>query len=259
MKRRDFFATTALGGSAVYLTGCEGLDYSARSEGTGIQIIGAIVILARYKASQSQQNVAQVRAAKAYVEVAVKPAYKKQEVALKKKESTAQATAKKRVDTVRKSYEKKIAAVRNDPAKTQAVTAEREQVVARETAEATKSVEEATKELRELGNTYAMVSQGVDFAVRRNDASQAVNEFSRFRNSGLMVAAAGYAPSYLAVAVPRQNVPAEAKGAETLMVWDTKRQALASDDVLVVDRRPATGAQAKLDGRSVTFAGEGNF
>ena len=65
---------------------------------------------------------------------------------------------------------------------------------------------------------------------------------------------ARHLPHFLAVSVPPQNIPAEAGGKATYMVWDTHRQQLATDDVYVVNKDVRAGATVKLDGMKAKIA-----
>lgn len=87
-------AVLALSASAIFMTGCEGLDFSARSEGTGVQIIGAIVVLAKYKANAHQKTVA-TENARAVLVAATRPIYEKRRV-LVRAEATRKIAAAER-------------------------------------------------------------------------------------------------------------------------------------------------------------------
>src|SRR5207253_9945171 len=90
-------------GLLALFTGCAGVDYSAQAEGTGVQIIGAVIVLAKYHASATQKSVAEEHARVALVQAA-KPAYEKRRASL-------HATSAKKVEAARKDYDKRISAV----------------------------------------------------------------------------------------------------------------------------------------------------
>jgi hypothetical protein len=89
-------AVLSLSGSAIFMTGCEGLDFSARSEGTGVQVIGAIVVLAKYKANAHQKAVAMENAHAALV-AAAKPVYEKRRILVRDE-------AKKKIAAAERQY-----------------------------------------------------------------------------------------------------------------------------------------------------------
>src|SRR5262245_39927567 len=111
IRRREFFtlaSASAVGsGASVILSGCEGLDYSARGEGTGVQVIGAIVVLARYHASQRQKAVAESKGHAVFVQAA-EPEYKKRRTAIRTNSQTKIASAEKeytkKVDSARSAH-----------------------------------------------------------------------------------------------------------------------------------------------------------
>ena len=98
-------------GAALTMTGCKGLDYSAGAEGTGIQVGGAVIVLAKYHASNRQKAAAEEQGRKALIKAAT-PQYERRRTA-------AQADARKRIAAVETDYNVRIAqAKRSAPAKT---------------------------------------------------------------------------------------------------------------------------------------------
>lgn len=86
--RRRWLAVISQSGLAALLGGCkalDGLDTSAAAEGTGIQFSAVITVLARYRATPAQRQVAEQRAGTAFVNTSLEPAYRKRRATLTKK------------------------------------------------------------------------------------------------------------------------------------------------------------------------------
>ena len=69
----------------------------------------------------------------------------------------------------------------------------------------------------------------------------------------LLASASAHLPSFIAVSVPAQVIAAEQGGKAKIMLLDTRRHRLASEDVLVLDRPFADGSTAKVDGVTAKF------
>lgn len=248
-----------MGGSAVTvaMTGCEGLDYSAQAEGTGIQIVGAIVVLAKYHASERQKQVATQRAREAVTDI-VAPVYKQ-------KRTVVKADAKKKVESANRVYEQKIAAVAKAPKKpksdtpqVQDVAAQAEKVRLEKEKEATlaKIQADAAAQLASIDSEWRSLGGTVDYSVSEpGDKPQmgTVPVASTRDPDALLASAKAHLPEYIAVAVPAQGIPAERGGQSTVMLWNTRLQKLASDQVLVLDRAPAEGKRLKVEGLSAQY------
>ena len=230
-------------GSLLFLTGCEGLDYSARAEGTGVQIIGAVLVLARYHASPRQKAVAEQRARAAVVQAA-KPAYEKRRASL-------HAASKTRIAAAQRDYDKRISAVSKSRPATAAADAsaevrrrlqqEKEEALAKLQADAERELASVDTAWRSLG--------APDHSVKINAPTPgAVPTASTRDEDALLASAEASLPRYIAVQVPEQGIPAEQGGKATIMLWDTRAQRLASEDVLVLDRQVSPGVALTVDG-----------
>jgi hypothetical protein len=226
LSRRAWLASVVgLGaGSVLALPGCDtvqGLDTSARAEGTGIQIVGAIIVLAKYRASQRQKTIAEQKSRRAFVDRAMRPAL---------------AAAKKKVQTRRQTQvaevQQKLSA---DPARREQALADLQRTAERELASLETSWRETAA--RYTGGTYT-----ADFAVQKTGGTVA---FASVKDSEVLTASAAYVPRYLAVAVPGER--AVARAAASVMFWDAQSHRLASEDVYAVDREPNVGELAKFD------------
>ena len=263
--RKLFCAVAAIsltaGGTALLFTGCEGLDYSARGEGTGVQIIGAIVVLARYHASAHQKEVAEHQARAVFV-ASAKPEYVK-------RRATVQTTYRKKQEAVEQDYNKRISTAKPKPA--HVVTApgskpappaqtggdehrlkqEKEKSLARLHADEASEMASVDTAWRSLGGT-------ADYSVKTagdSAPSGSVPTASTRDREALVASASAHMPGYIAVSVPAQGIAAEQGGKATIMLWDTRRQRLASEDVLVLDRKPAMGQDVKVEGVTARLAG----
>ncbi len=228
-------------GTLLFLTGCEGLDYSARAEGTGVQIIGAVIVLARYHASAKQRAVAEQRARAAFVQAA-KPAYEKRRASL-------QATSKTRIAAIQRAYDKRISGVSKAPPASPAahvsdevrrLQQEKEVALAKLQADAARELESVDIAWRTIG--------AADHSMKINAPADTVPTASTRDEDALLASASTLLPRYLAVPVPPQGIAAEQGARATVMLWDTRRQRLASEDVLVLDREVSPGAALKVDG-----------
>jgi hypothetical protein len=232
-------------GALLFLTGCEGLDYSARAEGTGVQIIGAVIVLARYRASPQQKAVAEQHVRTALVQAA-KPAYEKRRASL-------HAASRTRIAATQREYDKRISAVsKAQPAIPAADTSaevrrlqqEREEALAKLQADAAGELESVDTAWRTIG--AADYSMKIDAST--SGPAGAVPAASTRDEEALLASANAQLPRYLAVPVPPQGIAAEQGAKATVMLWDTRRHRLASEDVLVLDRQVSPGVALKVDG-----------
>lgn len=246
-------ASIAGGGTTVLMTGCEGLDYSARAEGTGVQIIGAIVVLAKYRASQHQKAVAEQKARQTFV-TAARPAYEKRRV-------TVKLNSIKRVEKTEDDYARRIAKAKNETPLAAAAPGRPAPAVAQLEQEKQQTIEklqaEAAAELASVDSAWRSLGGSADHSVGSADStpSDMVPTASTRDREAIIASASAHLPAYIAVPVPAQGIAAEQGGKAIVMLWDTRRQRLASDDVLVLDRKPAVGVDAKVEGVTARFAG----
>jgi hypothetical protein len=218
--------TAALLIPALGLTGCEGLDYSARAEGTGIQVIGAVVVVAKYRASQRQKAIAEEQARRAFVELALEPAY--------------EARAKK--------LKRQVASSRPRP-RTAGTSAPDPQ------ADARAELAALMASWKQTATSYTHGRYAGDFAVPGADGTaQAEVSFPRLSESQVLAASAAYVPRYLAVSVPAERTVAGARA--SVMLWDTQAHRLASDTVYALDRTPSASRSTEIDSLKVLYAGQ---
>ena len=78
--------------------------------------------------------------------------------------------------------------------------------------------------------------------------------FPRLSESQVLAASAAYVPRYLAVSVPPEQQIAGAKS--SVMLWDTRTHALASDTVYALDRTPSAEKPTEIDSMKVLYAAE---
>jgi molecular chaperone GrpE (heat shock protein) len=103
-------AAIAASGSAMVITGCEGLDYSAGAEGTGVQVVSALVVLAKYKANGRQKAAAEA-SARAISAAALKPVYEKRRAKVREE-------SQQKIAATEREYARKIDAARIAPPNT---------------------------------------------------------------------------------------------------------------------------------------------
>ncbi len=216
----------------IFASGCAGLDTSARAEGTGIQVIGAIVVLARHQASQRQKAAAERQARQVFVERALKPAY---EARARKLKAAASRGSSGR---------------RPSPGGAAAPPTRAEEAAAKATAElAALSASWRSAAASYTGGT----AYAADFAAPRVDASASAEvAFPKMSESDVLVASAAYVPRYLAVTVPAEQAAPGARA--SVMLWDTRTHRLASDTVYALGSIPPTDKQSEIDGKKVQFA-----
>jgi len=242
-----FVPLSALLSLYLLVGGCEGLrqlDTSAAAEGTGVQIFGAVVVLARYRANEQQKRSAIETAESAYVREVLGPAYKS------------------RAEEISRQRDVQLAQVRRQRPPAPPTPGLAQQVADDKEAEARveATVEEKLSSLNSAwkAETSRLVTGGVvappTVPVGTRDASAL---FAGARagagDPGLLVVARQQAPRFLAVAVPGAGNPAEAQGAATVMIWDSESKTLRDENVLVLNRRPQERKPTKVDDLPALF------
>lgn len=202
-------------GTGSLFTGCAGLDYSAQGEGTGVQILGGVIVLAKYHASAKQKAIAEQQA-RAVVARAAKPAHDKRRAGV-------HADSAKKIEATRRDYDTRISAL----SKTQPA------------AHGSVAADEVRRLQQEKEQTLARLQADADRSMNDEEASQA--------------SAREHLPHYIAVPVPPQEIAAEQGAKATIMVWDTRLQRLASENVLVLDRQISNGVDVKADGITARY------
>lgn len=230
--------TAALLIPAIFTSGCSSLDTSARAEGTGIQIIGAIIVLAKYKASQNQIAIAETKAREAFVELAMKPAYEARTKKLKKVIASSPARPRRPAPTTAGPTRRPVAEDAPDPA-----------------AKARAELAALSNSWREAASQVTNGRYAADFAEPAASTSNtAAASFPKMSESQVLAASVAYVPRYLAVSVPAEKAVAGSKAA--VMLWDTKAEKIASDTVYALDRTPPTGKPSEIDHQKVQFAAQ---
>lgn len=269
-KRRSLLAA----GGGLLLTGCEGLDFSAAGEGTGVQVIGAVVVLARYRATAQQKAVAQKRT-REMIMAAAKPEYEKRRAAIGK-------DSQKKIATIEREHAKHPAGGASrggspaaappgagipltagassigSQAQPQVGSAfaiqqrRKQEEIARVKAEADARIASLNTAMRSMGGT-------VDHSVKPSDPDPTTARIAQLASlddrNALLAALTADVPRYIAVPVPSQGIEAEKSGKALVVVMDTRTQHPASDDVLVLDRQPAIGKDIKVDGVTARVVG----
>lgn len=245
-----------LAGGGLLLTGCQGLDFSAAGEGAGVQIIGAVVVLARYRATAQQRAVAEKRT-RELVAAAVRPAYQNRRVAIEEE-------SKKKIAAIEREY----AAHSPPPGSSVPLTTgvsngdsppnsgsayaiqqrRKQEEIARVKAEATARTASLNSVMQSIGGAPDQTPPPV---VGPNVAHLAS---TRDRET-LIAALTSQVPRFVAVPVPAQGIEAEKSGKALVVVMDTRTQNPASENVLVLDRVPPVGKDVKLDGVTARIAG----
>lgn len=248
--RRDQIAcavvaiSVAGSGAMLTMTGCTGLDYSAHAEGTGIQIVGAIVVLAKYHASERQKAFAEEQARKLLLQVA-KPHYERRRAAV-------QDVTKKKIAALEGDYDRRIAnALTTSPAAAAELDAEKKRVQARLNTERDAQLASLQHEMdRMAGAPSRGLKMNPAPAIPAGDVPLA----SMHDRETLAASAAAHLPRYVARSVPPLGIPAEQGGKSYVMIWDNGLQKLASENVYVLDRAPRDGADFKVEGWTARFA-----
>ena len=240
-------------GAVLTMTGCEGLDYSARSEGTGIQIVGALVVLAKYHANNRQKAAAEEQARKALLHAAT-PQYERRRTA-------AQAETRKKIAALENEYDRRISRAKSgssepgspkaDASSVAALEAEKKRALEKVQAEA--AADEAARQ-REFHALAGAPGRGL----KMDDAPPAsggnIPLASTRDTEALAASAAAHLPKYIAVSVPPQGIAAEQGGRSLIMLWDTRRGQLLDGEVRVLDRTLRDGVDFKVDSVTARFA-----
>ena len=211
---------------SLFSAGCSSIDTSAQAEGTGIQIVGAIIVLAKYQASQNQIVVAEARARQAFVQLAMKPAYEARAKKLRKIMASGPAKPQRPASG---------SSVPPDPAET------------------------ARAELAALTNSWKETASSITNGKYAGDFSSpaptstepSAVAFPRMSGSEVLAASNSYTPRFLAVPVPAEKAVTGSKA--TVMLWDTKNARIASDTVYALDRTPPTDKTSEIDNQKVLF------
>jgi hypothetical protein len=249
---------------AISITGCADLEksdfarstgmFSASQEGTGFQIIGAVVVLAKYHASKHQIAVAEEQARKATLRF-VKPHYEQ-------RRATAQSASRKKIADTEKDYDRRIARSQSSGTPAQppatgtppAAELEAEKAKALEKIRADAAAELAALD-REWRSLAGMPSRGLKMEKAPETPAGGVPLASTRDREALIASASAHLPKYIAVAVPRQGIAAEQGGESTIMLWDSRKQRLVASEVLVLNRTPRDGVNLRVDGVTAQFAG----
>ncbi|MFT5470988.1 MAG: hypothetical protein ACI8UO_006121 [Verrucomicrobiales bacterium] len=251
MNRKHFMGIAGIGGFAA-ISGCETLDQldtSAAAEGTGVQFSGLIKVLVKYEASPRQRQTAQVKGGKAYVKLALEPAYQKRQQTLKVEQQ-------KEIKQTAKSQSAELAQVKKKS------PSEAAQLKAKQAASLAAMQEDARQQLLASNASFreqaAKITQGsYSPNVQLPKQGEVAQINIRREVSALMADAARRGPQMLAVSVPAAGKPEEARAADSVMFYDAKRLTLASNQVSVVDRTPKTGSNGNFGGVSALYAGKG--
>jgi hypothetical protein len=240
-------------GASLTMTGCEGLDYSARAEGTGIQIVGAIVVLAKYHASNRQKAEAEERARRALLHAA-KPVHERRRAA-------AQADSRKKIAAVEKDYNRRISQAQRGPvasgsagsaaASVAELEAEKQRTLAR--LEAERAADDALRQ-REFHSLAGIPTRGLRMGDTPASSGDSVPLASTRDTEAMMASAAAHLPKYVAVSVRPEGIAAEQGGKSLIMLWDTRRGRLVDGDVRVLDRTLRDGVDFKVDGYTARYA-----
>jgi hypothetical protein len=226
MNRRAAGRLILQGGGACLLAGCEGLDLSAEGEGTGIQVITGLTILAKYRANQAQKMAAEQAGRRAFVALAMKPA-------MQKEAKTRQA---------------KVAA-KKENAPPPPVAAAPSKV------ESTSSTDAAfASAWRKTAETYQMSGESAAAQVSMPESRGGV-AFAPLTSQSILTASSAHAPNYFAVSVPPQGAPGESGAGDVVMLWDARQRRLAGDLAYAVKEHPKQGQQVKIDGRAAVYVG----
>lgn len=225
MNRRALGRLLWQGGGGVFLAGCEGLDLSAEGEGTGIQVVTALTILAKYRASQAQKAAADLAARRAFVALAMKPAMKRESRNLRLQVATPPPAAAP-------------GAAAPPPAPAPGRVDEATFAAAWK-----RTAEEYQKSGEAAGPDLAMPVRGGSVA------------FAPLSSQSILTTSSAQAPNYLAVSVPPQGLPTESGAAEVVMLWNARRRQLAGDMVYAIKEQPREGRKVVIDGIPAVYVG----
>lgn len=237
-------------GAAVVLGGCEGLDYSAAGEGTGVQIIGAIVVLAKYHASPHQMEAVRSQASR-LVLAAAKPAYEKRRRSLEAQVRKAIPPAQHHAKKGNSSNAVASSAAPSDSFD-RSEASSRDRALERSKAEVLAELEALDAAWRSLGATPERSAPDIK---RVSTPLHTVPPASTRDREALISVAASKLNPVIAIPVQNDERPLP-KGARTsVMLWDTRHERFASEDVLVLDRQPSAGKEIRVDGMVARFTG----
>lgn len=225
------------------MTGCKTAALVGAIAGGGSVV--AVVVIAKYKASEEQKAVAEEQA-RSIVASATKPHYER-------RRAEQQAAAQKKIADIEGRYGKRITqAQRRTPAAASpahgasVAELEAEKKTALEKAQAEAEADLAAQD-REWHSLAGIPVSGLKMDATPSGGEGAPLASTRDREA-LVASAAAHLPKYLAVSVPSQGIAAEQGGKSTVMLWDTHRQRLVTDDVYVLKRDLRAGVTVKLNG-----------
>jgi hypothetical protein len=228
-----------------FMAGCEGLDYSARAEGTGVQVVGAIIVLAKYRANAQQKAVAEQQA-RAYFAKAAKPEYQK-------RRTKVQAEMKEKIAATERAHARKIAELKQAaPAPAAVARLEAEKKV--EVAKIIATAAEETGKLDATFQHYGGVPERTVVEMPPDIAPAIPKKAVRALPDPDLARSLFKGDGKIAVQVPMANRPEEKGGKSAVMEYDTFGQRLASEDVFVMNQKVRPGSTVKLDGQAVLVA-----
>ena len=220
--------------------------FSASHEGTGFQFVGIVKMIAIYHASGHQKAVAEEQARKVFL-YAAKPDYER-------RRAETQAQARKKIADLEAGYAKRIAEAQHGKPATAPVAdleAEKKRVVEKAAADAAAELASLERGWHSLAGTSA---RGLKMQENPSAPGGGVPLASTRDREALVASAAAHLPKYIAVAVPPQGIAAEQGGKSIIMLWDTRRQRLADDEVRVLNRTLRDGVDVNVGSLSARFA-----
>lgn len=236
-------------GSAILMTGCK----TAALVGAiaGAATVGAVVVIAKYKASAQQKAVAEEQARRVVARAANPHS--------ERHRAQKQAAAQKKIADLEGEYAKRIAQAQRS--KAAAGSAASGASVAELEAEKKRALDkaqaDAAAEMAALDSERHSLAGNSSRGLKMDTAPSAADSVpvaSTHDREALTASAAAHLPKYIAVAVPPQGIAAEAGGKSTVMLWDTRHQRMATDDVYVLKNEVLAGATVKLNGVKALFA-----
>ena len=236
---------------AIFVSGCSSLEQAgqmaASKEGTGIQIFGAIVVLSKYQASQNQIAIAETKARRAFVDLALKPAYEARAKKLRKVAASSPARSSSKPAVTRKPEGRSSNQVRR--------SSDVESRQPEASVQARAELAAISTSWREVANqiTNGKYAPDFDAGVSSNSETAAL-DFPKVSESQVLASSAAYIPRYIAVSVPAEKAVPGSRAA--VMLWDTQSSQLASDTVYALDRTPPSGKSSEIDDKKVQYAAE---
>ena len=255
MKSLHAFTATLLV-PAIFVAGCSSLEQAgqmaASKEGTGVQIFGAIVVLSKYKASQNQIAIAETRARRAFVDLALKPAYEARTQNLRKIAASSPPGGSRKPTVTRKAVTRKVV----DRPLGHANRAQAEESSQPDAADQARAeLASISASWREAADQVTNGKYAPDFdAGVSGGAETAALDFPKVSESQVLASSAAYVPRYIAVSVPAEKAVPGSRAA--VMLWDTQSSQLASDTVYALDRTPPSGKSSEIDDKKVQYAAE---